>query len=141
MNDTDLSVTMPEVKVTFTHLRPINRPGWLPKPRRDRMPEDSDLEQYSRKRHPYPASTFGGKTIATLKEKETGQVLAQGCAFCSMGDCFEYKTGRKIALERAMQSYLRKQATVAWHQCPAAEWVAAGQNLKIPNYIKGSEFP
>ena len=100
-----------EVKVTFTHLRAINLPGYQPRPRRDRMPEDSDLEQYSRKRHPYPASTFGGKTIATLKEKETGQVLAQGVSFCSLGDTFCYKTGREIALERAMQSYLRKQAT------------------------------
>jgi hypothetical protein len=111
MNDTDLSVTMPEVKVTFTHLRPINRPGWLPKPRRDRMPEDSDLEQYSRKRHPFPASTFGGKTICSLMIKDTHIILAQGASFCSMSDTFCYKTGREIALERAMQSYLRKQAT------------------------------
>jgi hypothetical protein len=113
MNDTDLRVTVPEVKVTFVHMRAVYLPGERPKPRRDRMPKDSDLEQYSRKKHPYPAATFGGKTIAVLKEKETGTVLAQGCAYCSLGDTFCYKTGREIALARAMQNYLRRQATAA----------------------------
>ena len=113
MSDTDLQVTMPEVKVTFTHLRVVNPPGWRPKPRRDRMPEDSDLEQYSRKRHPFAAATFGGKTIATLKEKETGAVLSSGVSFCSLGDTFCYKTGREIALARAMQNYLRRQTKAA----------------------------
>jgi hypothetical protein len=113
MSNTDLQVTMPEVKVTFTHLRVVNPPGWRPKPRRDRIPEDSDLEQYSRKRHPFAAATFGGKTICSLMIKDTHIILAQGVAFCSMSDNFNYKTGREIALARAMQNYLRRQATAA----------------------------
>lgn len=140
MSNIDLQVTMPEVKVTFQHFRVVNLPQCWPKSRRDRMPEDSDLEQYSRKRHPFAAATFGGKTIATLKEKETDTVLAVGAAWCSMSDNFNYKTGREIALARAMQNYLRRCIN-CWRECietkvnilkvvPLAKQEGAGQELE-----------
>lgn len=47
--------------------------------------------------HPY-----GGGTVCSLYDKETGELVTQGRSICSMADPFNYGIGRRIALGRAL---------------------------------------
>lgn len=68
-------------------------------------PDDIVLSRYYRSRtNDFVPDSTGGKTEVTVQNVETGEEFT-GVAYCSMTEQFCYKTGRDIALERALQLY------------------------------------
>ena len=82
-------------KVTFMHFR-------IPVSLYERKDGKPDLfYRYYRRRSPWQPNPRGGKTVCVIRTKDCREFIGE--ALCSMADNFCYKTGSRIAFERAAE--------------------------------------
>lgn len=57
-----------------------------------------------------------GQTLCRIIDLETGEILAQGTAFCSLKDNFNRNTGRKVSLKKALEklNLTAEQRKIYW---------------------------
>lgn len=57
---------------------------------------------------------YVGTTVCVLSALDTGEVIAEGLAFCSKQDIYSKAKGRKISLRRAVVGLPREDRTAIW---------------------------
>ena len=87
-----------KIRVVFDYYRCNSNVVRLKKGR----PTEDDLWTYRRSNSCWMPSARGGKTVAKFLDGD--KVLAIGEALCSFSDNFNYKKGRELAFDRAIQN-------------------------------------
>lgn len=99
-------------KVTFMHFR-------IPASLHERKEGKPELfYRYYRRRSPWQPNPRGGKTVCVIRTMDSRDFIGE--ALCSMADNFCYKTGSRIAFERAVE-----------HLSLVMTWALSDKEIKV----------